>query len=199
MAEGRQQLAEGRQHEVEEKTQLMGGRVKLKDIRDWLSQRQLEKLSRMQERLHGGREGLKAQSHTQHSLEKQKSIRRRWTQRRRNMQIIGGGHGMGRRLKPTYLQLLLSSSQLQRAHQEEERLQRETRQGRQKAALWFCSIRGQKVMREQEGRCISSGAACRSEGLIYQDEVGYQRDKQKKLTDAKHLEVAPHYETKLSH
>ena len=79
-------------------------------------------------------------------------------------------------MKPKDLQLLLSPNQLRRAQEEEERLRREARQAGQKEVLRFCSIRGQKVMREQEGRCISSGAACRSEGLLYPDEVGDQRD-----------------------
>ena len=75
-------------------------------------------------------------------------------------------------MKPIYLHLLLSPNLLLRAQEEEERLRREARQEGQKEAPRFCSIRGQKVMREQEGRCISSGAACRAEGLLYPDEVG---------------------------
>ena len=153
-----------------EYTQEVGGRVMLEDIRHWLSSRQLEKLRRMQERLQR-KERLKAQGHKQNSLERQRSIKNRFVQKRR--QSPAGGQDRGRRLKPKYLQLLLSPKQLRRAQEEEERLQREAKQGGQKKAPRFCSIRGQKVMREQEGRCISSGVACRSERLLYPDEVGH--------------------------
>ena len=145
----------------------------LEDIRHRLSPRQLEKIRRMQERLQR-RERLKAQSHKQNSLKRQRSMKQILMQRRR--QSLAGGQGRGRRLKPKDLQLRLSPNQLRRAQEEEERLRREARQGGQKEVLRFCSIRGQKVMREQEGRCISSGAACRAEGLLYPDEVGDQRD-----------------------
>ena len=153
-----------------EYTQEVGGRVMLEDIRHWLSPRQLEKLRRMQEKLQR-RERLKAQSHKQSSLERQRSIKKRLMQRRR--QSPAGGQGRGRRLKLKDLQLLLSPKQLRRAQEEEERLQREAKQGGQKKAPRFCSIRIPKVMREQEGRCISSGAACRLEELLYPDEVGH--------------------------
>ena len=156
-----------------EYTEEVGDMVMLEDIKHWLYPRQLEKLRRMQERLQR-RERLKTQSHKQSSLERQRSIRNRLMQRRR--QSPARGHGRGRRLTPTDLQLLLSPKQLRRAQEEEERLQREAKQGGQKKAPRFCSIRGQRVMREQEGKCISSGAACRSEGLLYPDEVGHPRD-----------------------
>ena len=138
----------------------------LEDIKHRLSTRKLEKLSRMQKRLQR-REELKVKSHTEHSLGKQRSNKNRLMQRRG--QSPAGGQA---RLKLTDLQLLFSPSQQQRAQQEQERLRREA-EG-QKAPLRFCSIRGQKVMREQEGRCISSGAACKSEGLLYPDEVNHQ-------------------------
>jgi hypothetical protein len=139
----------------------VGDRVRLEDIRHWLSPRNLEKLSRMQERLQR-REGLKAKSHTEHIPEKHSSNKKRLMQRRG--QSPAGGQAR--------LKLLFSPSQQQRAQQEQERLRREA-EG-QKAPLRFCSIRGQKVMKEQEGRCISSGAACKSEGLLYPDEVNHQ-------------------------
>ena len=161
---------EERLQEVEEYSQEVGGRVMLEDIKHWLSPRQLDKLRRMQERLQR-RERLKGQSQKQSSLERQRSTKKRLMKRRRQSPVRG--QGRGRRLKPTDLLLLLSPNQLRRAQEEEERLRREARQGGQKEALRFCSIRGQKVMREQEGRCISSGAACRSEGLLYPDEVGH--------------------------
>ena len=170
--EERRQLAEGRRQQLEGRHNPVGSRVMLEDIRRWLSPRQLEKLSRMHKRLQR-REGLKAQSHTLLSLGKQRSNKKRLMQRRRQSPA-----GAQPRLKPTDLQLLLSPRQQQRAQEEQESLRREARQpGRQggkKAALRFCSIRGQKVMKEQEGRCISSGAACRSEGLLYPDEVNHK-------------------------
>ena len=157
--------------------------MRLEDMRHWLSPRNLEKLSRMQERLQG-REGFKTQSHMLRNLWKQKSIRRRFTQKRRQVKIPTGGQGRGGRLNPTDLHLLLTSNQLQRAREEEERLRREARQGGQKAPLRLCSIHRQKVMRKQEGKCISSKAACRFEGLLYPNEVGHQRNNQRYFTDA---------------
>lgn len=145
----------------------------MEDIKHWLSPRQLDKLKRMQERLQQ-RESLRAQSHKQSSLEGHKSIKNILIQRRRPSPA--GVQGRGRRLKPTEVELLLSPKQLRRAQKEEERLKREARQAGQKEALRFCSISGQKVMREQEGRCIFSGAACRSEGVLYPDKVGHSRD-----------------------